>query len=47
MLPLTDKLPVILVDPVTIKDPEMSRVSAFEENKFPVLPEMDKLPVIV
>jgi hypothetical protein len=45
MLPLTDKLPVIIVEPVTTKEPEISRISAFEENTVPVLPFTEKLPV--
>ena len=45
MLPLTDKLPVIIVEPVTNKEPVISNESAFEENTVPVLPETEKLPV--
>ena len=45
MLPLTFKLPVMIVDPVTIKDPLINSVSALEENTVPVLPDTEKLPV--
>ena len=45
MLPFTFKLPVMIVEPVTIKDPLISNVSALEENTVPADPETDKLPV--